>query len=94
MSSATLKKIEAFAGALADQAKTSEIEFALKIEAARVLAPYYNALKKAQVQSDEGAEGEEITISGLQDQLAKVAEKGHGGTVSRHNRRRTPETAN
>jgi len=90
----TLDKIENFVASLAEQAAKPDTELGLKIEAAKVLSSYYGALKKAQAQTDEGTEDEEITISGLQSQLARVTEAQHGGTVPRHKRRTRNSDAN
>ena len=94
MSKPVLQKIESFIGALADDVKKCDIDLGLKIEAAKVLSSYYASLKKAEALADSEADDEEITISGLQDQLAKVTEASNGGTVPRHKRRRPPADAN
>ena len=92
--SIALTKIERFIANLATSLENKDIDLALKIEGAKVLGPYYSAMKKAEIQPDD-ADDEDITISGLQDQLAKVTEAPNGGTVPRHKRRRnTPADAN
>ena len=89
-----LKKIEQFIANLATSLENKDIDLGLKIEGAKVLAAYYASLKKAEALADSEADDEEITISGLQNALAKVTEAGNGGTVPRHKRRRPPADAN
>jgi len=89
-----LKKIEQFISSLATSLENKDIDLGLKIEGAKVLAAYYASLKKAEALADSEADDDEITISGLQNQLAKVTEAGNGGTVPHRKRRRSPADAN
>jgi hypothetical protein len=90
-----LKKIERFIANLAASLEKEDTELGLKIEGAKVLAPYYSSLKKAEARTDGETDDDDLTMSGIQEQLAKVTEVGNGGTVPRHRRRRSsPADAN
>lgn len=83
-----LTAIEAFAKKLAEKAGQTGTTVSEMTEAAKALAPYYTALRKAEGKSDPD-DSDETTMSGLQAELraAEGAENG-SGTVSRNHRRR------
>ena len=83
-----LKAIEDFAKKLAQKAAQDSVTVQEMTEAAKSLAPYYTALRKAEGKSDPD-DSDDTTMSGLQAELraAEGAENG-GRTVSRHHRRR------
>lgn len=82
-----LKPIEKLALKLAEKASKDSVSVSEMTEAAKVLAPYYTILKKAQGKGeDPDAEG--MTMSGLQEQLRAASEDDDGGTVSRNRQRR------
>lgn len=71
--------IEELVRSVADNAAQGKVKLSEKTEALRVLAPYYVALKKGRV----GSEDEKVTISRLQDAV-RQAEDSNGRTVSDH----------
>lgn len=83
----TLKAIEAFAKKLAEKAGNDAITVPEMTEAVKALAPYYTALRKAEGKFDEDP-SDGTTMSGMQAALQAAEDNVHGGTVSRHNRRR------
>ena len=84
---ATLKSIETFAKKLAEKAGENGITVSEMTEAAKSLAPYYTALKKAEAKSgDDSDDG--ATMSGMQEALRAAEESGNGGTISHRPRRR------
>ena len=82
----TLAKIETLAADLAAKAAQDTTSIENKIEAVKVLASYYAALKKAQGRSNDDP-GDETTMSGLQAQLHRVQETGNGGEAVSSRRR-------
>lgn len=83
-----LKAIEDFAKKLAQKAAKDSVSVQEMTEAAKSLAPYYTALRKAEGKSDPD-DSDDTTMSGLQAELrAAEGAENDGGTVSRHHRRR------
>jgi hypothetical protein len=80
-----VKAIEKLVLAIAEKAAKSAKNLSEQMEAARVLAPYYTALKKHKVHATSD-EPDEVTIGHLQDAVRDI-EDGNGRTVSHHKRR-------
>jgi len=84
--------IEKLVLAIAEKAAKSAKNLSEQMEALRVLAPYYAALKKHKVHAT-AEEPDEITIGNLQNAVRDV-EEGNGRTVSHHQRRRKDSLEN
>lgn len=83
----TLRSIEQLALKLAEKAAKDAVSITEMTEAAKVLAPYYTALKKAEAKGDDDSD-DGTTMSGLQEALRAASESDDGRTVSRSARRR------
>jgi len=84
----TLQDIEQLVATTAKQALAKETPIQSRIEALKVIAPYYLALKKADLQVPDES-GDEPTIEHLRDQMkAADQEVGNGGTVQARSRSR------
>ena len=81
----TLAKIETLAADLAAKAAQDTTSIENKIEAVKVLASYYAALKKVQGRSDDDPGTE--TMSDFKAQLHRVQETGNGGEAVSSRRR-------
>lgn len=85
--SPTLSAIEKLAKTLAEKAAQDSTSVTEMTEAAKVLAPYYTALKKAEGADEPPDDG--LTMSGMQETIRAASEDGHDGrSVSRGSRRR------
>ena len=84
-----VQAIEELVRAVADSCAHGKVKASEKIEALRVLAPYYTILSKHRARDGDG-DPTEVTINGLQDALRKA--DSNGRTVSHHQRRRAPES--
>ena len=85
MKSDAVAAIEKLVHSVANSAAERGTKVSERIEALRVLAPYYAALKKHKVHATVD-EPDEMTIGGLQSEVRKV-ENRNGKTVSGHQRR-------
>ena len=72
-----LPDIEKLAQQTAKEALKDNTPLQSKIDALKVLSPYYSALKK--IDSKEPAESDEPTMGDLRRQLDAAEENGHGG---------------
>jgi len=87
-----LSDIEKLAAEVAKNALEQDTGIESRIDALKVLTPYYNALKKAQGQTDPDPP-DQPTMAAFQDRLRQAEEKPNGGTVPNHQRRsRTQRT--
>ena len=84
-----LTDIEKLAAEVAKSALTADNGIETRIDALKVLTPYYTALKKAQGQADPD-QPDEPTMAAFQDRLRQAEEKPNGGTVPSHRHRRNP----
>ena len=83
-----ISEIEKLVGMVAEKAIEEDTALGEKIEALKVLGPYYTLLKKAQANSDDDSP-DETTMGGLQDELRRVEqENSNGRAVSRRSDRR------
>jgi hypothetical protein len=78
--------IEELVRSVADSAAQGKVKVSERIEALRVLAPYYIALKKHKIDPSTDNDVEAVSIGRLQDAV-RQAEDGNGQTVSDHKRR-------
>jgi hypothetical protein len=85
-----VKAIEKLVHAVADSAVQGKVKVSEKIEALRVLAPYYVALKKHKVHATAN-EPDEVTIGRLQDAVRDI-EVSNGGRAVPGHRGRTSQT--
>jgi Lhr-like helicase len=84
-----ISAIEELVRSVANSTARGKVKLGEKMEALRVLAPYYAALKKTRaIASDE--EKDEITIGNLQNAVRNL-EDGNGGTVPDHRGRASEE---
>jgi hypothetical protein len=84
-----VKAIEKLVLVIAEKSSKSAKNLREQLEALRVLAPYYTALKKHKVHATSD-EPDEVTIGHLQNAL-RNAEDHNGGTVPDHQRGRDGE---
>ena len=90
MKQSVIQAIEELARSVAQAAVTGKTKVNDKIEALRVLDPYYAALKKHKVHITAD-DSDETTIGGMQNALREA--EGNGRTVPDHKRRRSAEKA-
>ena len=91
MNPSTMQAIEELVRSVAHSAAHGKVKVSEKIEALRVLAPYYAALTKHKVpESDDQTSG--MTISRLQNAIQQV-EDSNGRTVPDYQRRGRTEEA-
>jgi hypothetical protein len=81
--------IEELVRVVADSASRGKLKATERLEALRVLAPYYAAMKKARIAASD-SEVEEITINRLQHAV-KELEDSNGQAVPDHQRGRGEE---
>lgn len=86
MTKTAIQAIEELVRSVAESAAHSKVKVSERIEALRVLAPYYAVLTKHK--GSGGGDGAAVTINGLQDAVRQL-EDSNGQAIPDHRRRRT-----